>query len=784
MARIWQIPNVLGDAELWFASSWESEPIPGAAPMPAQEAAWAVSMWFSDENIQGRRVLFDVCAALDLVPALHTTCPTAELLRRVRAAVADRRIVVLWRPLDATGGGKAPNQQEDDDDPPSEKKKEPWSLVSLTYVPNIAPGKEDPKPKLKWKLQDPSVAITEGKLEVFRTKDPEDTAPIWTQTLSTDQLREGEHEMEWDGQIGSHSDFPDSYVTIEYSPYRIKITVSDGGKKEEKEAKFEVTVADFEILFGDKAVLSDAKDTALYEVIKTDGGLPASGAKRKVKLISNIFKVDPAGTVDNGEMSNTSTASFDQYKTLWDEGPRIPIEAKVWIKSSTGAKVLAPKAWGKRKILWDWECVSPDLSAVHAEAKTYCERSQDYNKSTSKPNGENAHKDRGGKRTDDGASVIFSQDAGGGAYPYRVTAGSTRKWAALGEPAKSGDKEGWSGAIFRPARMAGDGYKVTAYFDPSPKKDLDVEGALAAAFKKDTGTFEMWREIHLSKYIKKAAAIPSFTVATFQGYYEKAFVQVEDKTPGIDTMTKADYDTAFTNAINAQPALVKDYCIDSTVSQFDGGSHAVTYRSHADMKAAYIAKIKADLMTADPTLTDAAATTQATTVVTTALTTAGIETPTKYANQARWWSIDICQTACSIYMGANDGVTIIQFDGTDSLVPTATGTINGFAPTFTTSGRNKCAFIQYRTVYTGNSNTMEQTISHEIGHHMFLPHAPLPAANLPGGAEADAHDKDDLHCLMGYDYTAERKFCGKCLLRMRGWDHTKLDKDGTANKKP
>src|SRR5262249_13457121 len=158
------------------------------------------------------------------------------------------------------------------------------------------------------------------------------------------------------------------------------------------------------------AVLGDAKDTALYDVLKKDGALPASGSKCKVKLISNLFKVDAPGSAGNGEMSNSSSASFDQFKSLWDEGPRIPIDAKVWIKSSKGAKVLAPKAWGKRKIMWDWESVSPDLSALHADAKTYVQTAQNYNKDVSKPKGEDCHKDRGGKRTDDGATVVFSRD--------------------------------------------------------------------------------------------------------------------------------------------------------------------------------------------------------------------------------------------------------------------------------------------------------------------------------------------------------------------------------------
>src|SRR5262249_52032632 len=161
----------------------------------------------------------------------------------------------------------------------------------------------------------------------------------------------------------------------------------------------------------------------------------------------------------------------------------------------------------------------------------------------------------------------------------------------------SGASEGLSGVIFRPARMGGDGYKVTAYFDPSPKKDLDVEGALTAAFKKETGTFEMWREIHPSKNIKKAPSVPTLPLGQIHSNYAPACVRVEDKTTGIETMTKMVYDAAFSGGINAQPAFVKDFCIDKAASQFDGGSHAVTYRNHADMRNTWIAKVKADLTT-------------------------------------------------------------------------------------------------------------------------------------------------------------------------------------------
>ena len=164
----------------------------------------------------------------------------------------------------------------------------------------------------------------------------------------------------------------------------------------------------------------------------------------------------------------------------------------------------------------------------------------------------------------------------------------------------------------------------------------------------------------------------------------------------------------------------------------------------------------------------------------------GLGTAADYANTCNDWALGICEAALGQFMDPKDGVTIIQFGELHSNFSTATSLINGYAPTFSTSSRTRVAFIQYCTAARyasgGGSNTMEQTISHEIGHHLFLPHAPLPAAHLPGGADPTVHDKADTHCMMGYDYSAERLFCGFCLLRLRGWDHRRLLPDGDRNK--
>jgi len=87
-------------------------------------------------------------------------------------------------------------------------------------------------------------------------------------------------------------------------------------------------------------------------------------------------------------------------------------------------------------------------------------------------------------------------------------------------------------------------------------------------------------------------------------------------------------------------------------------------------------------------------------------------------------------------------------------------------------------------VYTGRTNNVW---SHEAGHHRHLQHAqanhgsanPAPGAkNSQHDSAANAHQATapqahqqcwDRWCIMSYDKTQARVFCGKCLLRNRGW---------------
>jgi hypothetical protein len=108
--------------------------------------------------------------------------------------------------------------------------------------------------------------------------------------------------------------------------------------------------------------------------------------------------------------------------------------------------------------------------------------------------------------------------------------------------------------------------------------------------------------------------------------------------------------------------------------------------------------------------------------------------------------------------------------------------------------------MKYWILSNIEGTTPEILVAHEMGHQLFLPHAPfsftMPKGNFsipyrwklalkalqrvigsmatPGGSDAALHVAGTVHtaCIMGYDFgqMPELHFCAKCVLRLRGWN--------------
>ena len=598
----------------------------------------------------------------------------------------------------------------------------------------------------------------EARFELYRKSD---NSHLWTRPLSADEMTPATHQIEWDGAIDPHPDFPDDYVTIEHSPYVLKLFV-DGEESEELTAEFKVEVSRIELELGDKAVLRKPRDKALYGTL----GVPAVGATEEVRLVSNLFK-----TSDSEDSDDTS---FTVYRDLWGDGPAIPVFATVYVHSASGGEKVAPLALGGAAFLWDWEDVAENTSHHHTAARTFLDNALDYYHVATSPSGDNCHVDHGGKRGP-GAAPVFPAQAGhaptdsliGGQFPFKVEAASTRTWAAFSYPWTSGTLGGKTGVLFQPSRMAGDAYRLTVYL-ALDEEALDVTDAppLTAPVNTSSGVFEIWREVHLAKLIKKNNNCPGFSVNDVQDYYERAFIRVVDKMGAAQIMQEADYNRMVKEAVERIDNKQLRMAIDPAQNQYVAGNRAVYFRSYANL---------------DPSVKN------------------------KYSQKEYWatctyWAKQIVEWIAKEYRASSDGVTILQFRGLHNH-SNKVSLLYGFTShRMTSGGRRRTAVVDCGP---NTPSKREVTIAHEMGHNMFMPHAPFVSGSggldlldilwdeldvydvdLPAGYQPDMHDEDWHHCLMGYNDDAPKEYCGLCLLRLRGWSKDNLSKTASKNSKP
>ena len=560
---------------------------------------------------------------------------------------------------------------------------------------------------------------------------------------------------------------PAGFADVEHGPYTVRLRVHGYGEPDPPEAytRFEVVVAAFELALGDRTVLGRDLDRTLYDTL--GGSLPASGATQKLALVSNVFKTS------NNEM--TTNALFTQYQALWGSGPQIPVFATIKVKDSGGNAVVAPGALGDLAVAWTWIDVVEDTSGHHPKAKAFLDQALDFDKDLTDPVGDNCHVDRGGKRGPDGDPVFPPQggcaptdSVAAGTFPFKVETWVERPAIAISRPWPSGAMAGKTGVLFEPSRMAGDAWKVRVCL----LRDIGEEGPADDAPQAETGTFETWREVHVVKYLKKTSSIGDVNIGTFQAYYQKAVVDMKDHSGGSQSMVQADFNTRFAAAVAGQSDVIKA-SINPSVNQYTVGSYGVHFRSWSAWKNALQA---ARHYTAPQLATYLAGPGRK------------LRTANLYNANLKNWAQSILEATCAGYVHHDPGVNVLQFEGLHNLQAHLTTILLGWAPSFSTTGRTKCAFILCSRPgnFAHGHHTVEQVLTHEIGHHMFLPHAPFSsiAPTPPPGAQAQRHDATYRNCTMSYDYTAEQKFCGLCILRMRGWSADWLLPQPADNARP
>lgn len=692
---------------------------------------------------------------------------------------------------------------------------------------------------IEYEVDNPYAIVGEARFELFCRFQKK---PLWTLKLSKmgdDTWIHGKHSISWDGRVfsadtqagiesagvmghdftkfkpddGIHDDFPDGYITLEDTPYKLKLTLIDDDDSDQIAVAwtyFQILVKGFEFELGPVETIPSAglfggdrhqMDKTVHAAVKAAGGVPASGAAAlQVPLASNLFKYKHWFTDDGSEMDDNT--AFSVYKDLWDDGPRLPVFAKIRLAASDDSVVkleagLGAKAIGNARFLWDWLDAAP-AAGVSATPIAFLASSANYDKNKTTPKGTNCHVDRGGKRGPK-AEPVFPEQGGyspradlkDSDFPFKVEACKTRTWAAFSRAWTKGKLMGRTGVLFRPARMAGDGYKLVVYaawdHDASKKYVLDkVDEPLNApvAITNQTGSFEVWREIHLARYYRKQLAIPDFVagnLAALQAPFAEMFVNLVDKMTAADKLQipAAGYNTMAEDAL----ASAGNAMIDNQLMVLKGANHSGTQAEFLiETYANFRINVQNWMHTKFPANPNPAALANA--------WLAANGYPGNYIQDTR----DILDNGPADKLveklkcldGAKDGVTIVHFNFAHSL-DAASGGAGGTSLTLGEavnvpgSTRSKCLF----NLWSANANVF----CHEVGHHIFLPHSPFPPGFMPGGAQAERHDAADNKCMMTYNWPMT-SFCGLCQLRVRGWDpgpndpaNAKLKKNGASNQR-
>lgn len=670
--------------------------------------------------------------------------------------------------------------------------------------------------------------------------------------------------------------FPDGWLTLQHAPYRLRLVLESDLLPDHPAAAwtyFHVMLEKIEIKLGPEEAIPSGgvKPTLEMEkAVRTQfttadegyaGALPKDGESAKIFLVSNNFKTSDA------EFAAGSRADFTTYEALWGDGPRIPLIAKLWLRAADGSEIdietaaKGAKALGRARFMWDWKDPDERDTAPAAECVTYIANSRKRYKNATDttrpdkdhtyPEGDNCHVDLGGGRGPD-AAVIFPDQVGykpkavldAGKFPFdvgtKLVDPKKRKWAAFSTGWTDGKLKGHTGVLFRPTRMAGDNFVVSVTFAWDRDKDgkyvtdvVDKDIKVPAKLTAKTGTFEVWRRIHFSRYIRKTAAVPRFTdVAGVAAYYAKAFIDFRNdmaagddytadqhhNTPGgaltnYNTIAKGILDTAGLDLYDQQVLALPDEDHASVKAVFKVAPYATFVRRvHSvlqghpdadfddegallaltgDQLAATLGTKTFSVMPAGPTAVATNDRRQRLGQTKNYLVSEAFDTLGKFSKTVerklmdlnidlsvaiQFPSIDGCGPSGA---KAKPGIVVFHWEylhsGTQEFIDAGNpdhGGGKGAAVDAVGKTRDTAVFALQRLFVA--------TFAHEVGHHMFLPHTNPPAGDA---ASLRVHDGSDPRCLMSYK--ADRHdFCGLCLLRLRGWDGAKLDRDSTKNTKP
>lgn len=468
--------------------------------------------------------------------------------------------------------------------------------------------------------------------------------------------------------------------------------------------------------------------------------LPALGATKK------IF-VDADGSISPTGIPYKKKFASDTQNLL---RPHFPVVARPLVRTSQGKLAFAPDAVGPMRIDFTVGTAAPpaDLGIPDVTARAFVQQAmaQDGGQATT---GHHAHKNRGGVRGDADAGVFLDQQA---LAPYTVAKdGAKHKCTCIEDSAQSA--LGTAGIYFVPSTIAGDRFSLLATVNPE-----GFDSPHAPEIKAQTGTMTVWRRYRIGKrwfmeYVPKAHRMAGDQLG-LPPWYEPAFIEFVNPNPNPAPLViqprAADPEvvdlalyTAIIREAGYRPAQLSDNHIrqrfedsilwplrpaavydpaneqdyyDAVTAEIDAFEERFTraLRGLSSLEASEGHVVLAFDENAPPA------------------GTRGIHAITNPQLQGWAWSVF-----------PHEGVVLLIFDQDTNATAVANGAVDG------------------------------ETLAHEIGHSLWLHHASTSAGDMPAASDQPEHNQPEWEtCTMSYVSLA--KFCGLCVLKLRGWDESKL----------
>jgi hypothetical protein len=573
-------------------------------------------------------------------------------------------------------------------------------------------------------------------------------------------------EVDWGGKAST----PGGLITLKGSPYEVtfELTSKSGKKSTSTAGKIRLEVKETKVLVDDTGPLDvpdgwKATVDALIAELKKSG-MPGD-CEGRVIIDSPLFKTDDSGAPD-GDMY--TDASFTSYLEKAGRGPPLPLLAQVKLKAKDGSgKRSAPVLIGTR-LLWDFKLESAgDLDGslgargVQPTAKAFMKKVGAYEETSTHPKGASAHLKVGGLRARSAdRAVAGTQWMSGG--DWAMTPAAQRDWATFtGCGDSASDAVADSAVYFSAGRMVGDTFKVRAVVDVDEALDVKDEAApdgAAAPLRSNTVKIANWRRVSIVGNWRVGAGTTPVSIPPITTEYNRAGVLIEPAPGVVPTDIGAawvkEYQAIVDNEVKNGSAFL------SKALQRDPDGYPVRFLEFMDhwelvhSDAGFFGKLWERIKTFNG---------------------GGDEHEYRKKCDQYWGPVTYAVTkSLAIHDG---GITAVKFGkrGPHNQNPDSGKVTVGQAPAIPgVTGRTKAVFYQF-TVGEDSG-----TFMHEVGHTLFLAHAPghFHPPDQPGGYVPEAHDKGQI-CLMSYHPDA-RHLCGLCLLKLGGWNYAKVKNDGTV----